>query len=114
MLVISLQGAVPVHVGAQRHPFLGDDVPQDAQVAHRALMLDEVRTRQHFAGGVVYRSHQAKPGATPLEPIMAAAIPEDHLTGLRTTVPAAPMCAGPSPPGRTDPSAQQQPPNRLA
>src|SRR5262245_13988965 len=82
MLVVATQAAVAVPVNGVRNAFLPQNVPEHAQVPHRALLLGEMSTRQELARCIVDRTHQAQPRTATLEPVVLAAVPQDHLPGL--------------------------------
>jgi len=83
-----------IHVRCERYSAAFHNLAQDSEVSERAFLVDEVSARKELAGRVIDRCHQAQVGASAFEPVVSAPVPEDHLTRLRTTIPAPPMLRG--------------------
>src|SRR5262245_47074704 len=94
MLVVATQAAVAIAVHGVRNAFFPQNVAQYAQVAHRALLLGEVCSGQELARRIIDRAHQTQPRTAAFEPIVLAAVPQDHLSSLRFPLTSLPVFWG--------------------
>src|SRR5262249_55910245 len=82
------------------------------QVAYRALLLHEVRAREELPRGVIDGCHQAQSRPALLEPVVPAAIPQDHLARLRPSVAATSMLGRAAPADSLDSALPKNPTHR--
>lgn len=78
MRVVALKDGVTIVVEAERNAVGRDHGAPSAQIADGIFRFDLDVSGQDLAGGVVLKADQSEPGATALEPIMAAGIGERH------------------------------------